>query len=311
MDLQGHVLVVGGAGIDYKGRPEEKFHLDTMNPGKLTFGFSGVARNIAESLARLEVEVVLLTALGNDSAGDEVLKHCQQSGIRMDYVLRPPEERTGGYITVLGSDGEMIVAISDFHIMEHIDETYLDHHDDVFAGARMLVIDLNLPPTSLAHVIKLGKKHNIPIVADPTSPARAAALRPYLKDLYMIMPNAAETTSLCGLEIPAFDLESAVDAAKRLVTLGTNIAIVTLGENGLAYAEGSGTGHIPARHTHIVDSTGAGDALSAGTIFGLINDIPLDEAMRLGVTAASLTLQSTGSVSAALTPDAIYDSLII
>ena len=133
----------------------------------------------------------------------------------------------------------------------------------------------------------------------------------YLKRVYMVVPNAAETTTLCGLQIPAHDLQSAIQAANHLMSMGTKIAIVTLGENGLAYAETGNRGHISARHTRVIDSTGAGDALTAGVIFGLVHEMPLDEAMRLGVTAASLTLQCEESVYPLLTPDLLYNSLVV
>lgn len=311
MNPQGHVLVIGAAGIDYKGYPETSLQLDTSNPGLVRQGFGGVARNIAENLARLEVPVVLLTALGQDQVGDLVYDHCHKSGIKMDYVMRCPDAQTGTYVAVFNNDGDLMVAVSDNRILNQMDQRYLDQHLEVFAKARMVVADLNLPISLLEHILSLAEKYDLQVVIDPTSPARAEAVRPYISRIYMITPNAAETTSLCGLEIPAHNLDSAVTAAHQLVNLGVRIAIVTMGSQGLAYAESNGTGHISAVRTQVVDTTGAGDALTAGVIFGLVNDIPLDEAMRLGVTAASITLQSQESVAPRLTPDLLYDSLVL
>ncbi len=83
---------------------------------------------------------------------------------------------------------------------------------------------------------------------------------------------------------------------------------MTLGAQGLAYADRTGSGHVPAARTHIVDATGAGDALTAGVIFGLINNIPLDELVRLGVSAATLTLRSPESVVPELTQGTVVRS---
>jgi pseudouridine kinase len=97
-----------------------------------------------------------------------------------------------------------------------------------------------------------------------------------------------------------------------LVSKGVQIAIVTLAEQGLAYASSSGgAGHIPALHTQVVDKTGAGDALTAAVIFGLVNDMPLDEAVRLGISAASLTLRTRETVASDLSLDKLYDELIV
>lgn len=50
-------------------------------------------------------------------------------------------------------------------------------------------------------------------------------------------------------------------------------------------------------------------ALSGAVIFGILNDVPIDEAMRLGVTAASLTLESEDTVLQSLSQELLYDEL--
>ncbi len=61
----------------------------------------------------------------------------------------------------------------------------------------------------------------------------------------------------------------------------------------------------------MLDPTGAGDALTATVVFSLLNDIPLDDAMRLGVSAASLTLLYPGAVIPDLSLQKLYDHLVI
>src|SRR3989304_1110645 len=53
----------------------------------------------------------------------------------------------------------------------------------------------------------------------------------------------------------------------------------------------------PARQVDVIDPPGASDALSAAVIFGLLNEIPLDESVRLGVSASAVTLRTRGSVA--------------
>lgn len=307
----GPVLVIGAAAIDVKGTSHQRLLPKNYNLGLIHTTFGGVARNIAENLARLDVNVILLTALGDDIAGDSVHFHCTRSGINTDYIRRCPEARTSQFMAVFDKDHALEAAVSDFEIMPFVDVPYLDANRDLFAEAQMIVIDLNLTDDALHYVVELADQYNLPIVADPTSPVRAGRLQPFLDRMYLVTPNAAETTALCGLDVPAHDLDTAIQAAHNLISIGTEIAIVTLGERGLAYSDGTNHGHIPAVKTKIVDETGAGDALTAAVIFGLLNDLPLDEAMRLGVTAASLTLRCKESVSPDLTPDLLYSSLVV
>ncbi len=60
-----------------------------------------------------------------------------------------------------------------------------------------------------------------------------------------------------------------------------------------------------------MDLTGAGDALTAAVVFGLLNDFPVDEAVRLGASAAALTLQSRETVCPDLSLERLYDQLVI
>jgi pseudouridine kinase len=92
--------------------------------------------------------------------------------------------------------------------------------------------------------------------------------------------------------------------------MGVQVAIVTLAELGVCYATVHASGHVPAVKTRVVDRTGAGDALAAGVLFGLLNDFPVDEAVRLGASAAALTLQCDESVCPALSLDRLYDNLV-
>jgi pseudouridine kinase len=96
-----------------------------------------------------------------------------------------------------------------------------------------------------------------------------------------------------------------------LVNAGVNIVMITLGEAGVIYATANASGHVPAVATQLVDLTGASDALTATVVFGLLNEIPLDEAVRLGASAAALTLECTDTVCQDLSLDLLYDQLLI
>lgn len=306
-----YVLVIGSAGMDVKGRPDEELQWEAPNLGRVRSSVGGVARNIAENLARLEVSVMLLTAIGDDRSGVRVVEQCEANGVDCTHVRRVEGARTGTYLALLKPDGELMMAISDFEIMNYVDRNYLLGHEPLFADAEMVVIDATLSEEALATVFELATKYQLRVAADPTTPSLAGRLCPYISQLYLVTPNAAETTALCGLPDPAHDRETAINAARHLVSLGADIAVVTLGEKGLAYADGSGGGFIRAIHTHVVDSTGAGDAFTGAVIFGLLNEVPVDEAMRLGVTAASLTLQSPETVVPELSQELLYDELAI
>lgn len=306
-----YVLTIGSAGIDVKARTPEALHWDVSNQGQVRHSVGGVGRNISENLARLGVRSMLLTAVGADVIGKRVIGHTKANGVRCDHVRVVENQRTGTYVALLRPDGELLVAVSDFEIMNAVDDAYLRRHERLFARASMVVIDATLTDEALATVFDLAARYNLRVCADPTTPALADKLCPYLDKLYLATPNAAETMTLCGLSSAAIDRETALDAARQLVSIGVKIAVVTLGDQGVAYADGSGAGFIRAVKIPVVDSTGAGDAFSSAVIFGLLNDVQIDEAMRLGMTAASLTLQSRETVLPELSQELLYDKLVV
>ena len=306
-----YVLVIGAAGVDVKARPFEPIKPGADNLGIVRNSVGGVARNVAENLGRLEVPTFLISAVGDDEPGRRILKQTRSHGVNCRYVRRLAGESTATHVAVLTPDADLDHAVSDFNIIRHIDADYLHTCRRVFSRARLVVIDANLSEDTLAAVFEMAAEYGVRVCADPTSPTLASRLCPYLDRLYLVTPNAAETSAMCGVEHRAYDHDSAIDAARALVALGVEIAVVTLGEAGLAYADSNGGGYIGALRTDVVDSTGAGDAFTGAMIFGLLNGVPVDEAMRLGVTAASLTLQTTETVVPNLSQELLYARLVV
>jgi pseudouridine kinase len=305
-----HLLVIGAASIDTKGRAGQPIQAGTSTPGAIRTSVGGVGRNIAENLARLGEQVVLLSAVGDDDSGRHILQQAAECGIDASHVLLSSSHRTAAYLAILDETGNLVMSIDDMGIhREMIAPGVIYRHRTLFRGARLIVLDANLSPNALDTIFALARKYRAPVCADPTSAMLAPRLRPYLPHLLLITPNAAEAEALCG--VPVTDRESGLEAAQKLVGLGVQIAIVTLGATGLVYATSQENGHVPAIDCEIVDSTGAGDALTAAVVFGLLNDFPVDEAVRLGTSAAALTLQSRETVCPTLSLERLYDKLVI
>ncbi|HXF70672.1 MAG TPA: carbohydrate kinase family protein [Thermoflexus sp.] len=303
------VLVIGAAGLDLKGYASGAIRLGATNPGQVRRSVGGVARNIAENLARLGHPVILISALGDDEAGRWVLERTRAPGVDVSHVTVVPGGRTGVYLAVLDEQGNLVVAVDDMGILESITPRYLQACRALFERASMVVLDANLSPAALRMAVRLARRSGIPVAADPTSPTLAMRLRPILSELYLVTPNTAEAEALTGL--PVSSVDEALFAARYLTALGVQIAIITMAELGLVYAAGDLSGHIPALRTEIVDFTGAGDALTAAVIFALLHGIPVEEAVRLGVAAAALTLRSQETVSPDLTLERLYEQLLI
>jgi pseudouridine kinase len=76
------VTVVGGANTDIVGHSKAALVAHDSNPGVVSVSSGGVARNIAENLARLRVRTSLVTAFGADTHGRELERACR--ALRID-----------------------------------------------------------------------------------------------------------------------------------------------------------------------------------------------------------------------------------
>ena len=305
------VLVIGAATLDVVGRPASLPEPGTSNPAKVTTSYGGVARNIAETLARLGQPVRLISAVGNDFIGRQILNHSAAAGVDVSPCLRVEDHRTGAYLAVLNEDGDLYFALDDMKVLDRVTPQVLREKFDLFKGASLVFTDSNLPPAALKTVFSLAKRAKVPVFADATSTSLAPRLIPYLANLAMLTANRTETNVLLENKVNVTGRTSASQAARALVHQGTGIAVIQIAENGVCYASSETSGHVPAVLTKIKDSTGAGDAMTATTIFALLNDLDLDEAIRLGVTAASMTLSVSGAVVPSLTLERLYENLVI
>jgi pseudouridine kinase len=203
----------------------------------------------------------------------------------------------------------MAVSVDDMEIMAVITPQVINRRRSLIRDAAMVVMDSNLPEPTIASVFNVAARYNVRVCADPTSTTLAPRLKPHLSQIYMITPNVPEAEVLADMPIASRD--DALAAARKLVNAGVRLAIITLAEEGVIYATVRASGHIPAVNTQLLDATGASDALTATVVFGLLNDIPLDEAVRLGASAAALTLNCTDTVRSDLSLDLLYDQLLI
>lgn len=310
------VLVIGAAGLDMigkiRGNPSPvQLQAGKPNPADIRFSFGGVGRNVAENLARLGQPVQLLTAVGRDRLGQELLSYTSSCGVDVSTCIFSENSPTSSYLAVLDSRGTRYLTLEDMAVLEEVTPVYLRAKRNLIAESSFVFIDANLLPKTIKSVISYANRAHIPICADTASVLLAERLVPYLGNLTMISANKDEASVLCQGDPVVTNRETALQAARKLINAGVELVVIALAELGVVYATSEISGHIPAVSTMILDPTGAGDAMIATVLFGLLNQIPIDESVRLGVTAASLILRHRGTVLPYLSLERLYDELIL
>jgi pseudouridine kinase len=303
------VLVIGAAGWDMVGKVKSNLIPHTSNPSQIRLSFGGAARNVAENLLHLGTAVNLLSVVGKDEWGDRLVRAIANIGANVDGVLQSKHFPTGSYLAVVDGDGKLEFGLDDMRVLSELTPDYIHDHEELFKRSSLLFIDANIPKKTLRTILSVAKRARLPICADPTSELLAHKLIPYLPFLRLVVPNSGEASILCNRSSGPTTRREAINAAKCMVSQGVEIAIVTMAELGVCYATSETSGFVPPVRTEIIDPTGAGDALTAAVLFGLLNQMPIDDAMRLGVAAASLTLTYRGAVVPDLSLEKIYDQL--
>ena len=296
------VVVVGGANIDIKARSSAAAIAQTSNPGRTSTTPGGVARNIAENLARLGTTTHLIAALGRDQYGERLLTETRDAGVLLDHVHRSAHP-TGSYTAVLDADGEMLMAVADMTATDDLRPEHLRPARELILHAALLVLDGNLPPATTEHLLDLAQTADVRVVLDPVSVPKATRLQPLLRadrPIFAITPNRDELQALTGQDT-AKD-EALHDAAAVLHERGVEHVWIRLGARGsLLSTRGAQPRHLAARPTEVLDVTGAGDAMLAAFAHSLLAGHSPVIAARYGHAAAALTVETAHTVRPDLT----------
>lgn len=280
------VVVVGGANMDVVARTSAPLVPGTSNPGHTRISPGGVGRNIAACLGLLGAPVRLVSAVGDDAFGDEVLRVTAGCGADVDAVRRVPGA-TGTYTAVLDDRGELLAAVSDMAVVDAL-ELETVHLVD----AALVVLDGNLAPAQAARVVRAAAAAGVPLAFEPVSVAKAERLADLVHDLFLVTPNTDELAALTGR--PPGDWRSSVaDLHDRGVE---HVWLRHGAEGSWMCSGGHDPVHLPAVPATVVDVTGAGDAMLAAWIAAWLHGADAVEAAREGHRAAAATIASAHTV---------------
>ena len=336
----GFVLVLGGANMDVSACADHALRPGDSTPGRVRSSPGGVARNVAENLARLGHDARLISAVGNDAQGHALLNATRQAGVDVSGCRVLPGVATASYVSVHGVDGDMAVAVNDMQALEHITPASLELHARLVGQAAALVVDCNPSESALAWLF--AHCGSTPVFVDAVSAFKCRRLLPWLDQVHTLKVNRLEAQALSGLAVSS--LHEVEQAACWLHRQGVQHVVVSLGEQGLYYSaneggEAAGTdagaradpreheseheserGWQAALPTTVLNATGAGDALMAGLVHSFLVDLvqtdsrrvnlhpspgPLARAVRFASGCAALTLTAESANHPSLCVDLV------
>jgi pseudouridine kinase len=289
------ILIIGGSNIDYFGKSFERIRPFDSNIGEITVSFGGVARNICENLARLEIPVTFITTIGTDALSQILLKELHNLGVR---VVIPEKEgiQTGGYLAIHNQEGDMELALCDQESIKAISKEYLQSIDSMINGYDYLIIDTNLESETIDYL--LDQYQDKTIIMDAISTKKAEKLVHKVSKINYLKCNVLEAEAIIGKSVSKKEL------IKEFIKQGANHIIITDKEKEIYYLENGKSDKIAVAKiasNEIVNATGVGDAMLSGIIYGIVNDKTLHQAIDYGKKLATLTLKSKEANNKVLT----------
>lgn len=295
-----YVAVVGAINIDIWGKSNSILILRDSNPGEIHYSFGGVGRNIAHNLSLMGQRVSMLTAIGDDHWGPQVRKACAEIGIDLSHAFLVPGARTGTYLAFSGPDGDMAIAMSDMAIADAISPDVIMKELDFLNGAKLVVIDGNLSPETIACICE---HVTAPIFADPVSVTKGKKFLPHMARIHTFKPNSLEAETLTGTSSPEA-------AALALLDMGVKRVFVSDGGNGIVIAEEGSVTRVPCLPTVLVNATGGGDAAMAALCDSCCRGLSSYDAARRAVAAGSIAVESAETISPLMSAEAIDAKLV-
>ncbi len=283
------ILCIGSILWDIIGRSPTSMRLGSDVPGRITRLPGGVAMNIAMTLRRFGMTPALLTAIGRDAEGDELVADCDRLGLLTANVYRSDDLPTDRYMAIEGANG-LIAAVADAHSLEAAGDKILRPLADGRLGSAvapwpgLIALDGNLTEALLADIAASPLFARADLRVAPASPGKAERLLPLLRHPTATLYVNLEEANLLSKVQSA----TAADAAMALLDRGAAAVLVTNG--GKTAAEGRrGKGVIEGQPPPVLVTrvTGAGDTFLAAHIVAEARGATREAALAQALHAAA------------------------
>jgi sugar/nucleoside kinase (ribokinase family) len=253
---------------------------------------AGAAGGTAVTLAKLGAQVRSAGAIGEDALGDVMLELLAGAGVDASLLVRRSEVQTSASVLPIRPDGSRPA----FHVVG-ANATYASADAPWDAIAEADYLHMGAPEfmggEEAAKILSFAREHGVVTSADILAPGEQAAaildwIAPAFAHLDYLLPNEEQVLALTG----ETDLAAGCQA---LLDRGVGCVAATCGAEGAVVVDSEAEHNVPAFNVDVVDTTGCGDAFSAGFLRGLALQRSRRDAAVLGCAAAALVAGGLGS----------------
>ena len=286
--------VVGSYGVGmWMEAPRVPAKGETLLGSGFMAGPGGKGSNQAIGVARLGLPVQLLACIGTDALGDEAMALWAQESVDASAVVRSSDSPTMVGFIILDAEGDNRILIdpgaNSLLTTEHV-TTFTPAIQD----SQILLTQLEIPVSTVGAALRIGRESGVTTVLNP-APARHLPSE-ILATIDILTPNQSEARILVGLD--ANDPRSDEEVAEKILDLGVEVVVMTLGPEGALMVSAQGIERCPGYAIDVVDTTGAGDGFNAALAVSLAEGRPLSAAVDRANHAGALMVATAGVVPA-------------
>lgn len=298
------IVVIGSTFVDIKGYPAGIYIPDGRNAGTIENVHGGVARNVAENIANMELRPTFVTLLDKTGTGIDVLNKLERHKVDTRYI-RSTADGMGIWMAIFDQTGNLAGSISKRPDLQPIYNILLEHGDEIVANADSVALELDLEKDVVKEIFRLAKKHNKKVYAVISNMSIALERRDFFKRLDCFVCNQQEAGVLFAHSLEHLSPEELLEALPEFAKNAQfSKMIVTMGEKGAVYVSEDGEkGICSAIKVNVVDTTGAGDAFFSGVAAGLTYGKSLAEACHIGARLSASVITTKENVCPRFNPE--------
>lgn len=265
-------------------------------PGETVIGkhyqvaFGGKGANQAVAAGRSGADIAFIAGVGEDDIGGRIREQLQRDRVDVSAVEMMKDETTGVALIFVNADAENMIAIN-AGANAAVTPTYLERYRQTIIDASSLLMQLESPLETVIAAARLAQENQTRVILNP---APACELPDELLALVdMITPNETEAQRLTGIRVE--DEEDAARAAKILHDKGITSVLITLGSRGVWLSENGQGKRIPGFRVQAVDTIAAGDTFNGALVTALLENQPMEAAVRFAHAAAAIAVTRRGA----------------
>ena len=284
-----NVVLIGAIAVDFIAKVDHIPRADEIVFVKdLKIEPGGSTANIAVALSRLGVKCGFIGKIGNDMYGRFLIESLKREGVDTSRIIMAEDGPSARTFIAVSEQGEKVVfALGGRALIESIDEI-----DLAYLGKSRIMYIGEVPPNIGKKIIEHAKAHGVKVIYGPGVMSNMGLdyLREIISQSDIVVLSKIEFVKLLSEQV------NIVDGMRKLSNLGPEVIILTLGEEG-AQAYVKKTNKIvfkSAFKVKPIDTTGAGDAFTAGIIFSLLKNLSWEDSLTVGNAVATLKIQRQG-----------------